>query len=584
MNADRSVLAVVERVIRRLVLPVAQVLLWLFLFLSLLLGGWVGIGWAVGHWTPVVVTSGSMAPTLKVGDVILVDSDGSDIAKIGQRAVIVYQRPDGDLVAHRVLSVEEGGFVTKGDANEAPDSDVVPVEAVVGDTRLVVPLIGQPAVWADRGDLVPLVAWLVLSTAAIAHVFVLALGRVRRRRARAGAPGEQAMPVDSQGVRRVRGLVAFLLVAYYALDPSRFAMLEGKGNGLVTMILALSMVLGTNALGTVLRLTRRNPRFLPAVELTLDTVLVVMLATLTGASGIGWLLFALPIIEAAVRFRLAGALLHWMALTAVVLTARIWVSELTGSSNVLGELQAVLDQLSVLFLVVVPGAHLAEQLIGDIAVQQRATGRAVDRGRLLQQVAEAGREAPKVPVVFNKQATCVNRPGGAVIIPSPAPDMVDYEGELGVVIGRTAKRVSAADALDYVAGYLIVNDVSVRDWQRRSATMTMGKPWDTHGPIGPWLTTADEIPDPQALSIRTWLNDELRQDGNTTNMIFPVATLIEHLSTACTLLPGTVIATGTPEGVGMAMTPPGFMKAGDTVRVEITGLGTLQNPVVADPA
>lgn len=199
-------------------------------------------------------------------------------------------------------------------------------------------------------------------------------------------------------------------------------------------------------------------------------------------------------------------------------------------------------------------------------------------------IAEAGREAPKVPVVFNKQATCVNRPGGAVVIPSPAPEMVDYEGELGVVIGRTAKRVSAADALDYVAGYLIVNDVSVRDWQRRSATMTMGKSWDTHGPIGPWLTTADEVPDPQALSIRTWLNDELRQDGNTTNMIFPVATLIEHLSTAMTLLPGTVIATGTPEGVGMAMTPPGFMKAGDTVRIEITGLGTLENPVVADPA
>lgn len=198
-------------------------------------------------------------------------------------------------------------------------------------------------------------------------------------------------------------------------------------------------------------------------------------------------------------------------------------------------------------------------------------------------IAEAGREAPKVPVVFNKQATCVNGPGGDVIIPSPAPDMVDYEGELGVVIGRTAKRVKAADALGYVAGYLIVNDVSVRDWQRRSATMTMGKSWDTHGPIGPWLTTADEVPDPQALSIRTWLNDELRQDGNTTNMIFPVAELIEHLSTACTLLPGTVIATGTPEGVGMAMNPPGFMKAGDTVRVEITGLGTLTNPVVADP-
>jgi 2-keto-4-pentenoate hydratase/2-oxohepta-3-ene-1,7-dioic acid hydratase in catechol pathway len=199
-------------------------------------------------------------------------------------------------------------------------------------------------------------------------------------------------------------------------------------------------------------------------------------------------------------------------------------------------------------------------------------------------IAEAGREAPKVPVVFNKQATCVNGPGGGIVIPSPAPEQVDYEGELGVVIGRTAKRVSAAEALDHVAGYLIVNDVSVRDWQRRSATMTMGKSWDTHGPIGPWLTTADEVPDPQALSIRTWVSGDLRQDGNTTNMIFPVAQLIEHLSTAMTLLPGTVIATGTPEGVGMAMDPPGYLKAGDTVRIEISGLGVLENPVVADPA
>ncbi|MGD9751512.1 MAG: fumarylacetoacetate hydrolase family protein [Acidimicrobiia bacterium] len=198
-------------------------------------------------------------------------------------------------------------------------------------------------------------------------------------------------------------------------------------------------------------------------------------------------------------------------------------------------------------------------------------------------IAESGREAPKVPVVFNKQATCVNRPGGDIHIPAPAPDMIDYEGELGVVIGRTAKRVKAADALDHVAGYLIVNDVSVRDWQRASATMTMGKSWDTHGPIGPWLTTADEIPDPQALSIKTWVSGDLRQDGNTKNMIFPVATLIEHLSTAFTLLPGTIIATGTPEGVGMAMKPPGFMKAGDTVRIEIDGLGALENPVVADP-
>jgi 2-keto-4-pentenoate hydratase/2-oxohepta-3-ene-1,7-dioic acid hydratase in catechol pathway len=124
--------------------------------------------------------------------------------------------------------------------------------------------------------------------------------------------------------------------------------------------------------------------------------------------------------------------------------------------------------------------------------------------------------------------------------------MVDYEGELGVVIGQTARKVSAADAHEYVAGYLIVDDVSVRDWQFKAPTMTLGKTFDTHGPIGPWLVTPDEIPDPHSLGIKTWVNDQLLQDGNTKEMLFDIWQQIETLSIACTLEPGDIIATGPP--------------------------------------
>jgi 2-keto-4-pentenoate hydratase/2-oxohepta-3-ene-1,7-dioic acid hydratase in catechol pathway len=193
-------------------------------------------------------------------------------------------------------------------------------------------------------------------------------------------------------------------------------------------------------------------------------------------------------------------------------------------------------------------------------------------------IAETGAAVPDFPVFFNKQSTCVVGPGEAIEVP-PESAMVDYEGELGVVIGRRCRRVPAGDALGVVAGYLVVNDVSVRDWQFRSPTMILGKGFDTHGPIGPWLTTADEVPDPQALRIRTWVSDELLQDGTTADMVTPVAEQIALLSTVCTLEPGDVIATGTPAGVGVARQPPRWLVAGDTVRIEIDGLGTLDNPV-----
>ena len=198
-------------------------------------------------------------------------------------------------------------------------------------------------------------------------------------------------------------------------------------------------------------------------------------------------------------------------------------------------------------------------------------------------VAESGMTKPDAPVVFNKQITCVTGPFDPIEVPVVAPDWVDYEGELGVVIGSRCRAVPAARAHEVVAGYLVVNDVSVRDWQRATPTMTMGKSWDTHGPIGPWLVTADELTDPHDRRIRTWVDGDLRQDASTSQMINDCWELIAHLSTAFTLLPGTIIATGTPAGVGFVMDPPRCLKAGSVVRIEIDGIGAIENPVVPQP-
>ena len=196
-------------------------------------------------------------------------------------------------------------------------------------------------------------------------------------------------------------------------------------------------------------------------------------------------------------------------------------------------------------------------------------------------IAETGSETPTFPVFFNKQVSCITGPFDPIVVPAVST-MVDYEGELGVVIGKTARKVSVADAHEYVAGYLIVDDVSVRDWQFKAPTMTLGKSFDTHGPIGPWLVTPDEIPDPHALGIKTWVNEQLLQDGNTKEMLFDIWQQIETLSIACTLEPGDIIATGTPAGIGITRKPPILLTPGDTVRIEIDNIGAIENPVIAD--
>lgn len=200
----------------------------------------------------------------------------------------------------------------------------------------------------------------------------------------------------------------------------------------------------------------------------------------------------------------------------------------------------------------------------------------------VEEAVAAGFKMPDSQVWFNKQVSSVHPPFEAVHMPK-ASTRLDYEAELGVVIGQRCRHVSAEEARSVVAGYVVCNDVSVRDWQMRSPTMTLGKSFDTHGPFGPWIVTRDEVPDPHALRMRMFLNGELRQDASTAEMIHDIWEQIAYLSTVMTLEPGDVLATGTPSGVGVAMKPPAFVKVGDVMRVEIDGIGHIENTVVAEP-
>jgi 2-keto-4-pentenoate hydratase/2-oxohepta-3-ene-1,7-dioic acid hydratase in catechol pathway len=198
---------------------------------------------------------------------------------------------------------------------------------------------------------------------------------------------------------------------------------------------------------------------------------------------------------------------------------------------------------------------------------------------------ESGEKPPKHPMIFMKAATAIQNPGSPIVLPRfLRSDMVDYEGELGVVIGRPCKNVTKEEALDYVLGYVCANDVSARDWQKEKGggQYCRGKTFDTFCPVGPCLVTTDEIPDPSKLTLRTYLNDDVVQESGTDDLIFDVPTLIAFLSGSTTLLPGTLILTGTPSGVGSAQDPRRFLMSGDEVTVEIEGIGKLTNFVVEE--
>lgn len=194
---------------------------------------------------------------------------------------------------------------------------------------------------------------------------------------------------------------------------------------------------------------------------------------------------------------------------------------------------------------------------------------------------ETGRPIPEVPTIFAKYANVLIGDGEPIVIPSTT-DQVDYEAELAFVIGRRARHVSEAEAMQHVAGYAAFNDVTARDYQARTSQWTLGKSFDSFGPLGPALVTLDELPDPGALGIRLRIGDETLQQSNTREMLFPIPRLVAYLSEVMTLEPGDVVATGTPAGVGFIRRPPRFLRAGDNVRVEIDGVGVLENPVVAE--
>ena len=197
-------------------------------------------------------------------------------------------------------------------------------------------------------------------------------------------------------------------------------------------------------------------------------------------------------------------------------------------------------------------------------------------------VAETGRDKPQFPVFFNKQTSSVAGPYDPIHRPRVSTAL-DYEGELAFVIGKRCRHVPKERAHEVIAGYLIGHDVSVRDWQFKAQTMTLGKSFDTHGPLGPWLTTPDEVGDPHALELRTFVNGEQRQHARTSELIHDCFDQVAVLSTVCTLEPGDVISTGTPDGVGAAMKPPQWLVPGDVVRIEIEQLGHLENLVVEEP-
>ena len=249
---------------------------------------------------------------------------------------------------------------------------------------------------------------------------------------------------------------------------------------------------------------------------------------------------------------------------------------LAGGSKALKRAEALLPGQAVAY----PLA--AVQLLAPVANPRKFLAIGMNYRKHVEEALRGGMKVPDVQIWFNKQVTCVNGPTGDVHMPRVS-DQLDYEVELCVVIGQRCRHVSAENARQVIAGYMVCNDVTVRDWQLRSPTMTIGKSFDTSGPTGPWIVTDDEVPDPHALTMRMYVNGELRQQETTAGMVYNIYQQIEHLSAAFTLEPGDLIATGTPSGVGIAMQPPRFLKVGDVMRAEIDGIGQIENRIVAEP-
>lgn len=251
---------------------------------------------------------------------------------------------------------------------------------------------------------------------------------------------------------------------------------------------------------------------------------------------------------------------------------------LDGGADALAELRGRLPQTS-------GGVPLEQvRLLAPIRHPRKFLGIGLNYSSHLEEFLAKGNASPDLThqIWFNKQTSCIAGPFEPIHRPRVSRQL-DFEGELGVVIGTRCRHVAAADAHRMIAGYMVVNDVSVRDWQKRTPTATLGKSFDTHGPTGPWITTADEIADPGKLDIVTSVDGRTVQRGNTAEMIHSIGAMIEYLTMVMTLEPGDILATGTPSGVGMGRTPPEWLTPGQSVRVEIQGLGHIENRVVEEP-
>ena len=258
-------------------------------------------------------------------------------------------------------------------------------------------------------------------------------------------------------------------------------------------------------------------------------------------------------------------------LTALGCTSPTMLALIEAGPTALDAIRAGLDAATVAI------ALADAELLAPIERPGKYIAIGMNYGKHLEEADKLGVARSAHQVWFNKQTTCLSGPYDE-IVPGPT-EQLDYEVELGVVIGTRAKNVAEADAASHVFGYVVANDVSARDYQFHSQTMMMGKSFDTHGPIGPWIVTADEIADPHALDLKCFVNGEQRQSSNTANMIANIWQQIAYVTTAFTLEPGDLIATGTPEGVGIGMDPKGFLKPGDVVRCEIASIGTIENRV-----
>ncbi len=365
---------------------------WLYLTLVALLTLWLIMAMLATGWRPIVITGGSMQPALRVGDILLVEDHPDDL--LGQRSVITYgDGTGGGLVTHRIHEVlpESQAYLTKGDANPSPDTDAVAVTEVVGVGRLVVPLLGLPAVWLAQGQYPALAALAVIS----AMAFWVAASGIRQTSRQPRPVAEGSSDLADRGVIRLRALAALLIGADLYLDRGAAVAADWGPSRTQLVGAALAVLLATNVVaGHVRRRRSGHPITVNTAQLAVDTVVAVALVSLQSSAGVAWAIITLPILEATIRYRLAGALIHWTMMTVFTVAGRLFVITRSdvGFGSTFDELEQLLEQLGVLLLIVVPGAYLTEQLLSDVLRQHHATNEAARRAQVLERVAETGYE------------------------------------------------------------------------------------------------------------------------------------------------------------------------------------------------